>query len=126
MPRYWQNGGNVVQDGKIVLVPEGSAAIADRRQSQERGHRRQHSGLERALGSALQSGKIASVVMGGWMLGNLETLIDPDGAGNWRVTTAPGGAFSNGGTYIQIPQLAAAQGSWPGSSPNSSPRTPMR
>ena len=55
---------------------------------------------------ALQSGKIATVIMGGWMLGNLENLIDPDGAGNWRVTSAPGGAFSNGGTYIQIPQLA--------------------
>jgi multiple sugar transport system substrate-binding protein len=40
------------------------------------------------------------------MLGNLQNLIDPDGAGNWRVTSAPGGAFNNGGTYIQIPQLA--------------------
>ena len=40
------------------------------------------------------------------MLGNLQNLIDPDGAGNWRVTTPPGGAFSNGGTYIQIPKLA--------------------
>jgi multiple sugar transport system substrate-binding protein len=41
------------------------------------------------------------------MLGNLEHLIDPDGAGKRRVTTPPGGPFSNGGTYIQIPNLAA-------------------
>jgi multiple sugar transport system substrate-binding protein len=40
------------------------------------------------------------------VLGDLENLIDPDGAGNWRVTTPPGGAFNNGGTYIQIPKRA--------------------
>jgi ABC-type glycerol-3-phosphate transport system substrate-binding protein len=40
------------------------------------------------------------------MLGDLETLIDPDGAGNCRVAPALAGPFSNGGTYIQIPRLA--------------------
>lgn len=103
---YWQNGGNVVQDGKIVLVPEGLQPLQLAVKAKNAGIGGNIPAWSERWAPALQSGKIASVTMGGWMLGNLENLIDPDGAGNWRVTAAPGGAFSNGGTYIQIPQLA--------------------
>jgi multiple sugar transport system substrate-binding protein len=103
---YRQNGGNVVQDGKIVLATEGLQPLQLAVKAKNAGIGGNVPAWSERWAPALQSGKIASVVMGGWMLGNLETLIDPDGAGNWRVTTAPGGAFSNGGTYIQIPQLA--------------------
>jgi multiple sugar transport system substrate-binding protein len=103
---YWQNGGNVVQDGNIVLVTEGLQPLQTAVKAKNADIGGNIPAWSERWAPALQSGKIASVVMGGWMLGNLENLIDPDGAGNWRVTTAPGGAFSNGGTYIQIPQLA--------------------
>jgi ABC-type glycerol-3-phosphate transport system substrate-binding protein len=103
---YWQNGGNVVQNGQIVLQPEGLQPL----QLAIKAHSSNIGGNIPAWSErwtpALQSGKIATVLMGGWMLGNLQNLIDPDGAGNWRVTSAPGGAFNNGGTYIQIPKLA--------------------
>jgi len=103
---YWQNGGNVVQDGSIVLVPEGLQPLQIAIQAKSANIGANVPAWSERWAPSLQSGKIASVVMGGWMLGNLENLIDPDGAGNWRVTTPPGGAFSNGGTYIQIPKLA--------------------
>jgi multiple sugar transport system substrate-binding protein len=103
---YWQNGGNVVQDGNIVLVTEGLEPLQTAVMAKNADIGGNIPAWSERWAPALQSGKIASVVVGGWMLGNLENLIDPDGAGNWRVTTAPGGAFSNGGTYIQIPQLA--------------------
>ena len=103
---YWQNGGTVVQDGKIVLVPEGLQPLQTAVKARAAGISGNIPAWSERWAPALQSGKIATVIMGGWMLGNLENLIDPDGAGNWRVTSAPGGAFSNGGTYIQIPQLA--------------------
>jgi multiple sugar transport system substrate-binding protein len=103
---YWQNGGNVVQDGQIVLGPEGLQPLQLATKAKSAGIGGNIPAWSDRWAPALQSGKIASVVMGGWMLGNLQNLIDPDGAGNWRVTTAPGGAFSNGGTYIQIPRLA--------------------
>jgi multiple sugar transport system substrate-binding protein len=103
---YWQNGGSVVQDGKIVIVPQGLQPLQTAVKAKSAGIGGNIPAWSERWAPALQSGKIATVVMGGWMLGNLQNLIDPDGAGNWRVTTAPGGAFSNGGTYIQIPQLA--------------------
>ena len=103
---YWQNGGTVVQDDKIVLVPEGLQPLQTAVKARAAGIGGNIPAWSERWAPALQSGKIATVIMGGWMLGNLENLIDPDGAGNWRVTSAPGGAFSNGGTYIQIPQLA--------------------
>jgi multiple sugar transport system substrate-binding protein len=103
---YWQNGGNVAQDGSIVLVPEGLQPLQIALQAKSANIGANVPAWSERWAPSLQSGKIASVIMGGWMLGNLENLIDPDGAGNWRVTSAPGGAFSNGGTYIQIPKLA--------------------
>jgi multiple sugar transport system substrate-binding protein len=103
---YWQNGGNVVQDGQIVLGPEGLQPLQLAVQAKNANIGGNIPAWSDRWAPALQSGKIATLVMGGWMLGNLQNLIDPDGAGDWRVTTAPGGAFSNGGTYIQIPQLA--------------------
>jgi len=103
---YWQNGGTVVHDGKIVLVPEGLQPLQTAVKAKNAAVGGNIPAWSERWAPALQSGKIATVMMGGWMLGNLENLIDPDGAGNWRVTSAPGGAFSNGGTYIQIPQLA--------------------
>jgi multiple sugar transport system substrate-binding protein len=103
---YWQNGGNVVKDGQIVLGTEGLQPLQLATKAKNAGIGGNIPAWSDRWVPALQSGQIASVVMGGWMLGNLQNLIDPDGAGNWRVTTAPGGAFSNGGTYIQIPRLA--------------------
>jgi multiple sugar transport system substrate-binding protein len=103
---YWQNGGNVVQDGSIVLVPEGLQPLQIAVQAKSADIGANVPAWSERWAPSLQNGKIASVIMGGWMLGNLENLIDPDGAGHWRVTTPPGGAFSNGGTYLQIPRLA--------------------
>ena len=103
---FWQNGGTVVQDGKIVLIPEGLQPLQTAVKAKNAAVGGNVPAWSERWAPSLQSGKIATVVMGGWMLGNLQNLIDPDGAGNWRVTTPPGGAFSNGGTYIQIPQLA--------------------
>src|SRR5215471_13795394 len=104
---YWQNGGNVAQNGSIVLIPEGLQPLQIALRAKTAGIGADVPAWSERWAPSLQSGKIASVIMGGWMLGNLENLIDPDGGGNWRVTTPPGGAFSNGGTYIQIPRLAA-------------------
>jgi multiple sugar transport system substrate-binding protein len=103
---YWQNGGSVVLDGSIVLAPEGLQPLQTAVKAKSAGIGGNIPAWSERWAPALQSGKIATVIMGGWMLGNLQNLIDPDGAGNWRVTSAPGGAFNNGGTYIQIPQLA--------------------
>ncbi len=103
---FWQNGGTIVQDNKVVLVPEGLQPLQTAVKAKSAGIGGNIPAWSERWAPALQSGKIATVIMGGWMLGNLQNLIDPDGAGNWRVTSAPGGAFSNGGTYIQIPQLA--------------------
>jgi multiple sugar transport system substrate-binding protein len=103
---YWQNGGSVVQDGSIVLVPEALQPLQTAVKAKSAGIGGNIPAWSERWAPALQSGKIATVIMGGWMLGNLQNLIDPDGAGNWRVTSAPGGAFNNGGTYIQIPRLA--------------------
>lgn len=104
---FWQNGGNVVQNGSIVLVPEGLGPLRLAMQARDAGIGGNVPAWSERWAPALQDGSIATVLVGGWMLGNLETLIDPDGVGNWRVAPAPGGAFSNGGTYIQIPRLAA-------------------
>jgi len=103
---YWQNGGNVVQGGSIVLVPEGLQPLQMAVKARDADIGAKVPAWSERWAPALQSGKVATVIMGGWMLGNLQNLIDPDGAGSWRVTTPPGGAFSNGGTYIQIPKLA--------------------
>jgi multiple sugar transport system substrate-binding protein len=103
---FWQNGGNIVTDGSIVVVPQGTEPLQTALKAKDAGIGANVPAWSERWAPALQSGKIATVVMGGWMLGNLEHLIDPDGAGNWRMTTPPGGAFSNGGTYLQIPKLA--------------------
>jgi ABC-type glycerol-3-phosphate transport system substrate-binding protein len=102
---YWQNGGNIVQNGSIVLIPQGLQPLQTAVQAKSADIGADVPAWSEQWAPSLQSGKIASVISGGWMLSNLENLIDPDGAGNWRVTTAPGGAFNNGGTYIQIPKL---------------------
>ncbi|MBV9131504.1 MAG: extracellular solute-binding protein [Chloroflexi bacterium] len=103
---YWQNGGNIAQNGSIVLLPEGLQPLQIALQAKGANIGANVPAWSERWAPSLQNGNIATVIMGGWMLGNLQNLIDPDGAGNWRVTTPPGGAFSNGGTYIQIPKLA--------------------
>ena len=110
---FWQNGGTIVRDGSIVLLPQGLQPLQTASKARDAAIGANIPAWSERWAPALQSGKIASVVMGGWMLGNLQNLIDPDGSGNWRVTTPPGGAFSNGGTYIQIPKLAEhKQAAW--------------
>jgi multiple sugar transport system substrate-binding protein len=104
---YWQNGGNVVQDGSIVLLPEGLQPLQLAVQARSADIGADTAMFSQRWAPALKGGKIATILAGGWMLGNLETLIDPDGAGNWRMTTPPEGPFSNGGTYLQIPKLGA-------------------
>jgi ABC-type glycerol-3-phosphate transport system substrate-binding protein len=104
---YWQNGGNVVQDGSIVLLPEGLQPLQLAVQARGADISADTPAFSERWAPELQSGKIATIVAGGWMLGNLENFVDPDGAGKWRVTTPPSGPFSNGGTYLQIPRLAA-------------------
>jgi multiple sugar transport system substrate-binding protein len=103
---YWQSGGNVVQNGSIVLARDGLQPLQTAIKAKEAGIGANVPAWSERWAPALQSGRIATVIMGAWMLGNLQNLIDPDGVGNWRITTPPGGAFSNGGTYIQIPKLA--------------------
>jgi multiple sugar transport system substrate-binding protein len=103
---FWQNGGSIASGSTITFVDQAQQPLAlavAARQAQI--------GADIATWSerwapALKSGNVASVIAGAWMLGNLETFIDPEGAGGWRMTTAPGGAFNNGGTYLQIPRLA--------------------
>lgn len=96
----------MAQNGSIVLIPEGLQPLQLAVQAKDADIGANVPAWSEQWAPSLQGGKIASVIMGGWMLSNLENLIDPDGAGNWRVTTPPGGAFNNGGTYIQIPKLA--------------------
>jgi multiple sugar transport system substrate-binding protein len=104
---YWQNGGNVAENGTIVFLPEGLQPLQVALKAKDASIGADVPAWSERWAPSLQNGSIASIIAGGWMLGDLETQIDPNGAGNWRVTTPPGGAFSNGGTYIQIPKLAS-------------------
>jgi multiple sugar transport system substrate-binding protein len=55
--------------------------------------------------SAIDNGSVVSVVSGAWFGGFLKADFDPDGTGNWRVTTLPGNVRSSnfGGSYMGIP-----------------------
>jgi multiple sugar transport system substrate-binding protein len=55
--------------------------------------------------SAIDNGSVVSVVSGSWFGGFLKADFDPDGAGNWRVTTLPGNVPSSnfGGSFMSIP-----------------------
>ena len=55
--------------------------------------------------AAFDSGALASVVSGCWYGGFLKDFINPDGGGNWRITTLPGNVSSSnmGGSYMAIP-----------------------
>jgi multiple sugar transport system substrate-binding protein len=103
---FWQRGGNIVSGDSIVLRSQGLQPLQTAIKAKDAGIGANVPAWSERWAPSLQSGRIATVVMGGWMLGNLQNLIDPDGEGNWRVTAPPGGPFSNGGTYIQIPRLA--------------------
>ena len=103
---FWQNGGSIVEGDKIAFVSQGAAGIELAMKAREAKVSANVSAWSERWFPSLKTGKIATIVMGAWMLGNLQHLIDPEGAGKWRITTAPGGAFDNGGTYLQIPKLA--------------------
>lgn len=105
---YWQNGGNIVKGGEVAFVGEGAQPLKLAIEAQKAGIAPEPliATWSERWAPSLKTGQIATVTMGAWMLGNLKTWIDGDGAGNWRVTTPPGGAFNNGGTYLQIPTLA--------------------
>ncbi|MBI4322461.1 MAG: extracellular solute-binding protein [Chloroflexi bacterium] len=110
---FWQAGGNIVAGSEIQLVKEGSNAMKLAITASDAKIGANIATWSERWIPSLKSGKVASMVMGGWMLGNLENLIDKNGAGNWRLTAPPGGAFNNGGTYLQIPKLAKnKQAAW--------------
>jgi len=55
--------------------------------------------------AAIDNRAIAAVILGSWFGGFLKVDFDPDGAGNWRITTLPGNVPSsnNGGSFMGIP-----------------------
>ena len=55
--------------------------------------------------AALASGSVAMVIRGCWFGGTLKSGIDPNGAGNWRITTLPANipSSNNGGSFTSIP-----------------------
>ncbi|MBI2865672.1 MAG: extracellular solute-binding protein [Chloroflexi bacterium] len=103
---FWQNGGNIAIGNDIAFVKEGQEPLALAVKANDAAISAKVATWSERWMPALKSGKVATVVMGGWMLGNFQNLIDKDGAGKWRMARAPGGAFDNGGTYLQIPKLA--------------------
>ncbi|MBI4491347.1 MAG: extracellular solute-binding protein [Chloroflexi bacterium] len=105
---YWQNGGNIVKGKDVAFVSEGMEPLKLAIRAQQAGIAPDPliATWSERWAPSLKSGQIATVTMGAWMMGNLKTWIDKEGAGHWRVTAAPGGAFNNGGTYLQVPALA--------------------
>jgi multiple sugar transport system substrate-binding protein len=107
---FWQTGGNIVSDGEITFLKDAEQPLELSLKAKEAGIGANVVTWSERWPPALQSGRVATVIMGAWMLGNLQSFVDKEGAGNWRVTTAPGGAFNNGGTYLQIPKWARNKG----------------
>ena len=103
---FWQNGGNIVVGNEIAFVKEGLEPLKLAIQAEQANIGAKVPAWSERWAPSLKNGQIATIVMGAWMLGNLKTNIDANGAGKWRVTAAPGGAFNNGGTYLQIPKLS--------------------
>src|SRR5262249_54990770 len=104
---FLQNGGNIVVDGKITFVAEGAGPLELAVRAEQAGIGANVARWSERWAPALKSGQAATLVMGAWMLGTLQSQIDPDGVGKWRIATPPGGAFNHGGTYLQVPKLAA-------------------
>ena len=66
--------------------------------------------MNTAIGStehnaAQANGSVAMLMRGCWHGGFLKSGIDPNGAGNWRITILPAGipSSNNGGSYVSIP-----------------------
>ena len=56
---------------------------------------------------ALRRGRVATQMMGAWLVGHLKNSIAPDTAGKWRAANLPGGFFgSYGGSFYAIPVKA--------------------
>jgi multiple sugar transport system substrate-binding protein len=102
---FLQNGGTIATDGKIVFPASAAAPLGVAVSAREAGISANVATWSERWAPALKNGEVATIVMGAWMLGNLQSFVDPSGAGQWRVTTAPGGAFNHGGTYLQVPKL---------------------
>ena len=57
---------------------------------------------------ALKRGRVATQLMGAWLVGHLKNGIAPDTAGKWRAANLPGGFYgSYGGSFYAIPVKAA-------------------
>lgn len=56
---------------------------------------------------ALKRGRVATALMGAWLVGHLKNSIAPDTAGKWRAANLPGGFYgSYGGSFYAIPVKA--------------------
>jgi multiple sugar transport system substrate-binding protein len=58
--------------------------------------------------AGFRANRIASQMMGAWLVGHLKNWLAPDTAGKWRSTTLPGGTCASyGGSFYAIPRRAA-------------------
>jgi multiple sugar transport system substrate-binding protein len=64
--------------------------------------------------AGFRQGRIATQMMGAWLVGHLKNWLAPDTKGLWRSTLLPGGSYASyGGSFYAIPRLAAhKQAAW--------------
>ncbi|MEW6706467.1 MAG: extracellular solute-binding protein [Pseudomonadota bacterium] len=64
--------------------------------------------------AGFRQGRIATQMMGAWLVGHLKNWLAPDTRGLWRSTGLPGGGHASyGGSFYAIPRLAAhKQAAW--------------
>ncbi|HEV8690661.1 MAG TPA: extracellular solute-binding protein, partial [Ideonella sp.] len=64
--------------------------------------------------AGFRQGRIATQMMGGWLVGHLKNWLAPDAAGQWRSAALPGGQYASyGGSFYAIPRLAEhKQAAW--------------
>lgn len=64
--------------------------------------------------AGFKQNRIATQMMGGWLVGHLKNWLAPDSAGLWRSAMLPGGQYASyGGSFYAIPRLAEhKQAAW--------------